>query len=72
MAYYWEAQLAAGADLAPDDLNAVGVGRRFDDQGDAEAWLTEAYLELTDLGVEFVTLYEEERLVYGPMSLMTE
>lgn len=72
MAYYWDAELAADADVAPDDLSAIGLGRRFDDQGSAEAWLTENYLELSDLGVGFVTLYEEKRLVYGPMSLAAE
>ena len=72
MAYYGDAELGAGADAAPDDLSAIGIGRRFDDQGSAEAWLTENYLELSDLGVDQVSLFEEDRLVYGPMSLSAE
>lgn len=41
----------------------------FPRQGDAESWLGEAYPELHDDGVRSVTLYENERKVYGPMSL---
>lgn len=53
--------------LAPgsaDDLAAT-----WPDQAAAEAWLTGAYPELLDAGVNEVSLYEEDRLVYGPMSL---
>lgn len=39
------------------------------DQASAESWLTGAYLDLLDAGVTAVSLYEEDRLVYGPMSL---
>lgn len=39
------------------------------DQAAAEGWLTGAYLDLLDAGVTAVSLYEEGRLVYGPMSL---
>ncbi|MBO1031194.1 hypothetical protein IPV09_07570 [Tessaracoccus sp. SD287] len=72
MSWYWDAELVAGAELRADDLTGAGMGRRFDDQGSAEAWLTESYLELTDLGIDQVSLYEEDRLVYGPMSLQPE
>ena len=41
-------------------------------QGDAESWLGEFYPELRTVGVRTVTLYEEDRLVYGPMSLDPE
>lgn len=41
----------------------------FDDQAEAEAWLTANYEELQDEGVSTVTLYEGDRVVYGPMSL---
>lgn len=72
MAWYWDAELVAGAELRDDDLVGAGIGRRFDDQAAAEAWLTESYLGLSDLGVDQVSLYEEDRLVYGPMSLQPE
>ena len=39
------------------------------DQAAAESWLTGAYPDLLDAGITAVSLYEEDRLVYGPMSL---
>ena len=41
-------------------------------QGDAETWLGEFYPELREAGVRAVSLYEEDRLVYGPMPLDPE
>ena len=41
----------------------------FPSQSDAESWLGEHWRELTDVGVEAVTLMHEEAVVYGPMSL---
>ena len=38
-------------------------------QSDAESWLGEHWRELADLGVAQVTLFDEDRKVYGPMSL---
>lgn len=52
----------------PDDT-AAGLAQTWSDQAAAESWLTGAYLELLDAGVTAVSLYEEDRLVYGPMSL---
>lgn len=50
---------------------AVDALPSFPSQADAEAWLTEAYGELAEQGVHEVSLYEDDRLVYGPMSLAT-
>lgn len=63
MAYSWA--------LLPEPMDDAGLNLDVDfaDQGSAETWLTEHYLELDDLGVREVSLYEEGRLVYGPMSL---
>lgn len=69
MSYLWTAELAPGAEAADDDLAGAGVGKRFEDQAQAEAWLAEYYDDLADLGVASVSLFEEDRLVYGPMSL---
>lgn len=44
----------------------------FGSQAEAEAWLTAHFLDLADAGVAEVSLYEEDRLVYGPMSLDAE
>lgn len=64
MAYRWE---SAGAS---DGAREAGLGRAFDTQEQAEAWLTAFYEDLVDTGVEMVSLVEEGRLVYGPMSLL--
>jgi hypothetical protein len=41
----------------------------FPSQGEAESWLGEQWRQLTDVGVEAVTLEHEGTAVYGPMSL---
>jgi hypothetical protein len=43
--------------------------RAFPSQGDAETWLGEFYPDLLESGCRAVSLYEEDRLVYGPMPL---
>lgn len=64
MAYRW--RLVPGCD--DSDLLTV-ADRGWDDQALAEEWLTAFYPELQDAGVETVSLFEEDRLVYGPMPL---
>jgi hypothetical protein len=41
----------------------------FGSQGDAESWLGEHWRSLLDSGVEQVTLLDEGKAEYGPMSL---
>lgn len=41
----------------------------FPSQADAESWIGEAWRELLDAGVDSVALLEDERVVYGGMSL---
>lgn len=41
----------------------------FPTRSDAESWLGEAYMDLSEDGVSAVTLFEGDREVYGPMSL---
>ena len=55
----------------PDGLPTGDDARSqsFPTQSDAETWIGESWRELLDGGVEQVTLLEEERVVYGPMSL---
>ena len=43
--------------------------REFPSRADAESWLGEAFGDLADDGVAAVTLFQDEREVYGPMSL---
>ena len=65
MGYYWAAMPEPSEELLDD----LGLVAEFDSQGEAEAWLTASYLELSEAGVHEVALYESDRLVYGPMSL---
>jgi hypothetical protein len=44
----------------------------FANQGDAESWLGENWRALLDAGVDQVTLLDDERVEYGPMSLHPE
>ena len=44
----------------------------FASQGDAESWLGENWHELADSGVDQVTLFDDARKEYGPMSLHPE
>lgn len=66
MTYRW--QPTAGI-FAESDLDLAGLRPTFDDQEAAEEWLTHFFDELLEQGVSEVSLYEEDRLVYGPMSL---
>ena len=59
MSFHWVAETPDGPTPSQD----------FPTQSDAEAWMTECYLDLVDEGAVAVTLYEGDRLVYGPMSL---
>lgn len=68
MAWFWRADGAPPLD-GHDDL---GLQEPFQSQSAAEAWLTGSYADLVDLGVTAVSLYEEDRLVYGPMGLSVE
>lgn len=45
------------------------IEQRFDTQAAAEEWLTAHFEELRAIGISAVTLREEDRVVYGPMSL---
>jgi len=57
-------------DRNPDDRSEIST--TFPTQGEAETWLGEFYPDLVDAGVRAVSLYEADRLVYGPMSLEPE
>lgn len=61
----WRYENADGAPLEESALPQDG----FPTQGDAESWVGEAWRDLLDQGVDQVTLLEDGRVVYGPMSL---
>jgi hypothetical protein len=65
MAWSWQFEQADG-NLVP----SRGLPREtFSSQGDAESWLGENWRDLLANGVDQVTLLEEGRVEYGPMSL---
>ena len=64
--WWWRMEDATGAEVdVPDDV----AGQRFASQADAESWVGETWADLAAEGVDQVTLFEHDRLVYGPMSL---
>jgi len=65
----WQPELTQDAEVGTEELAAAGADQTWPTQGEAESWLGENYPDLADLGVDSVTLYEGDRLVYGPMSL---
>ncbi|MEZ5087685.1 MAG: hypothetical protein R2722_16075 [Tessaracoccus sp.] len=66
MSYRWEP--ASGA-YSRTDLEHAGLLPAFESQHAAEEWLGLFYSDLLESGVAEVSLYEEDRSVYGPMSL---
>lgn len=67
MAWTWIFTDPAGVPVA--DLPASAVLTPFPTQSDAETWLGETWKDLLDGGVDAVVLWEDDRQVYGPMSL---
>jgi hypothetical protein len=65
MAWMWRFEDAGGGVVAVPDLD----GQEFPAQGDAESWLGEVWRDLVAAGVDAVTLLEDGRAAYGPMSL---
>lgn len=51
------------------DGTVTGRSETFDNRGDAESWVGEAFGELVDQGVDQVRLFDGDTEVYGPMSL---
>lgn len=66
MSYRWEPKSGA---YSRGELESAGLLPSFDSQRAAEEWLGLFYSDLLDGGVAEVSLHEETRLVYGPMSL---
>jgi hypothetical protein len=65
----WSWRSTEGLDPDGPGASELGLGQPFPTQGEAESWLGETYPDLREAGVRAVSLYEDERLVYGPMSL---
>jgi hypothetical protein len=56
------------ADASGDEVS--GPVEKFADQTEAEDWLSANWQDLSDAGVQQVTLLEDEEELYGPMSLL--
>jgi hypothetical protein len=65
MAWTWRYERT---DASPVELEG-SEAPSFSSQSDAETWIGEEWEMLLRAGVDAVTLLEEEREVYGPMSL---
>lgn len=68
MVWTWRYEKADGTVVGPGEVPSEAFGS----QGDAESWLGENWRALLDDGVDQVTLMEEDRAEYGPMSLHPE
>lgn len=52
--------------------DVVGRSEVFDNRGDAESWVGEAFGDLLEQGIDQVRLFDGDAEVYGPMSLHAE
>jgi hypothetical protein len=68
MPWTWRYEKADGTAINHDDL-AEAI---FASQGDAESWLGENWRALLAVGVDQVTLLNDTKTEYGPMSLQPE
>ena len=68
MAWTWRFEKMDGTPATARDLPK----ETFASQSDAETWLGESWRGLLEAGVDQVTLLEEGRAEYGPMSLHPE
>ena len=68
MAWTWRFEKMDGTPATARDLPKAS----FASQSDAETWLGESWRGLLEAGVDQVTLLEEGRTEYGPMSLHPE
>ncbi len=65
MTWTWRYEKADGSVASPRGLPK----ETFGSQGDAETWLGEQWRGLLEQGVEQVSLFEDARREYGPMTL---
>lgn len=66
MTWTWRYERPDGTEVAPSEALPA---ESFPTQSDAETYIGETWRELRDGGVHAVTLFEDDRLVYGPMGL---
>lgn len=61
----WRLEDASGSEVVVADVPT----QDFPSQSDAESWVGEVWRDLLEGGADAVSLFEGDRLVYGPMSL---
>ena len=66
MSWTWRYEAADGTPVSPRE---APQGEAFPTRSDAESWVGENWRELLSAGVHQVTLLDNGREVYGPMSL---
>ena len=69
MAWQWRYERTESAAPEVPQEATPDEPRTFNSQADAESWIGEEWQTLLTAGVDAVTLLEDEREVYGPMSL---
>jgi hypothetical protein len=69
VAWTWRYENSDGLVINPED---APMAESSPTQADAETWIGETWRELLDAGIDAVTLLEDGREVYGPMSLHQE
>jgi hypothetical protein len=67
MAWTWRYEGSDGVELP--DLQERPASPQFPTQADAETWVGEIWRELREVGVDQVSLLDDGRVAYGPMSL---
>lgn len=65
----WTWQMSRSNGTLAEAASATQPKGGFPTQGDAETWVGEVWRDLLAGGVDAVTLFEDDRRVYGPMSL---
>jgi hypothetical protein len=68
MTWTWQFEKEDGSTVSSRDLPKES----WTSQGDAESWLGENWRGLVDAGVDQVSLLEDGRTEYGPMSLRSD
>ena len=69
MSWTWRYERSDGSPVNFEQSSKRSADESFPSQSDAETWIGEVWKDLLDDGVDQVTLLEDARVVYGPMSL---
>ena len=69
MSWTWRYERSDGSPVTFEQSSKRSADESFPSQSDAETWIGEVWKDLLDDGVDQVTLLEDARVVYGPMSL---